>query len=149
MIISFCGHSDYTEKFSDEKKTIEILERKVRGTDVFFYLGGYGGFDNFAYNCAKKFKEKHGNARLFFITPYLISEKSDNRFCALSEKFDLVLYPELERVPRKYAISYRNRWIVEQSDIIIGYIIRKYGGAYNSYLYAMKKGKEIYNIADI
>ena len=142
MIIAFCGHATYIQNSEDEKKVLEILELRLGDAPSEFFLGEYGSFDRFAYNCAKKFKEKHSNTKLIFVTPYLRVEGKNDRF-------DGILYPELERIPPRYAISHRNRWIVEQADIIIAYVAHAYGGAYAMYRYAKHKGKEIYNIAEI
>ncbi len=144
MIIAFCGHSTYVRNFEDEKKVLEILEHRIGDTPSEFFLGEYGNFDHFAYICAKKYKETHPYVKLIFITPYL-TEKSLIQW--KKDRFDLVIYPELERIPPRYAISHRNRWIVEQADIIIAYIAHEYGGAYTMYRYAKRKGKEVYNIA--
>ncbi len=106
-----------------------------------FFLGGYGNFDKFAYDCAKKFKENHMGAKLIFITPYITVTKYKK------DCFDLIIYPELEKVPLRYAIVHRNKWMVDKADIVIANITHKYGGAYRMYQYAERKNKEIYNIA--
>lgn len=144
MIVAFCGHSTYVSNSEDEKKMLQILEQRIGNKPTEFFLGEYGNFDHFAYICAKKYKEKHPCVKLIFITPYL-TEKSSSIW--KKDRFDLVIYPELEHVPPRYAISHRNRWIVEQADIIIAYITHEYGGAYAMYRYAKRKEKEIYNLA--
>ena len=40
-------------------------------------------------------------------------------------------------------ITKRNQWIIDKCDVVIGYTIRDYGGAYKAIDYAKKKGKEI------
>lgn len=147
MIIGFCGHSDYKSNPEDEKKVLEILENMVGNIQSEFFLGEYGAFDSFAYDCAKKFKEKHPDTKLIFVTPYIIDEKRKKNLEYKIDRFDLIIYPELENIPPRYAISHRNRWIVEQADIIIAYITHKYGGAYTMYHYAKRKNMQIYNIA--
>lgn len=144
MKIAFCGHSGFIQNSCDERKALEILESKVKNEPCEFFLGEYGGFDSFAYSCANKFKSTHQNAKLIFITPYIHSNKL-NKY--ESNRFDLIIYPELESIPPKYAILHRNKWIVEQVDIIIAYITHDYGGAYKMYQLAKAKKKEIYNIA--
>lgn len=59
----------------------------------------------------------------------------------------MIIYPELDNVPLRFAISKRNKWMVEQADIVIAYITHTYGGAYATYRHAKKKNKEIYNIS--
>lgn len=144
MVIAFCGHSDYIRTHQDERLVLEILEKIVGNKPCEFFLGEYGNFDRFAYYCAKKFKHMHPNSRLILIIPY-INKKTD-----ISEQlFDECIYPQLEHVPPKYAISHRNRWIAEQADIIIAYITHEYGGAYAMYCHAKRKRKAIYNIAPL
>ena len=143
MVITFCGHSKYEGTAEDEIKILKLLNQKAGNSSVEFFLGGYGGFDWFAYRCAKKFQKEHEEAKVIWITPYLNSSLSDDK----KNRFDLIVYPELEKIPLKYAIVYRNRWMVEQADIVISYIINQYGGAYAMYQYAKRKNKEIYNIA--
>ena len=147
MVIAFCGHSKYIRRSEDEKKVLEILKNRVGDTKSEFFLGEYGNFDSFAYDCSKKFKKNHPDAKLVLITPYLAVESQKNQIDHNKDRFDLVIYPELENIPRRYAILHRNKWIVKQADIIIAYITHEYGGAYTTYRYAKRNHKEIYNIA--
>ena len=147
MIVAFSGHSQYIRNPLDEKRVLEILEQRVGNMPCDFFLGEYGKFDGFAYDCAKKMKEKNTQCRLVFVTPYLPVERS-NYALQHGKRFDCILFPEIERVPRKYAILYRNRYIVDNADILIAYVTHKYGGAYKMYQYARRKNKEIYNIAE-
>ena len=148
MIITFCGHSDYVEKEEDENKIIKLLEKKIKDSSCDFYLGEYGNFDKFCYTLAKRFKSEHLNSNLIFVTPYIDESYLKRRIGEEKSRFDSIIYPELENIPLKYAISYRNRWIAEKADFIIAFIKKKYGGAYAMYKYAERIGKEIYNIAE-
>ena len=51
----------------------------------------------------------------------------------------MIIYPELDNVPLRFAISKRNKWMVEQADIVIAYITHTYGGAYATYRHAKKE----------
>ena len=145
MIVAFCGHSEYMGTLEDEKNVLDFLECRVGDESVEFFLGEYGGFDRFAYNCARKYQKKHPVARLVFITPYL-SEGFLKKHIDSQHRFDDILYPNLETVLPRYAITYRNRWIVEQADLLISYVVLSYGGAYKMYRYAKQKNREIYNL---
>lgn len=60
------------------------------------------------------------------------------------------VYPNgLEVVPRRFAISHRNRWMVEQADIVVAYITHTWGGAVQAVDYAKRKHIEVVNLADI
>ena len=148
MVVAFCGHSSYTRQNEDKERILAILEKERRGEAVNFLLGEYGGFDRFAYECAKEFKAKHQNAKLIFVTPYHPSILGAERTAFLNKRFDEIVYHELENVPIRFAISHRNRKIIDKADIVIAYISHTYGGAYTMYKQAKSKGKLLYNIAD-
>lgn len=141
MIISFFGHSDYIESPDDEEKILSILCENVGDKRADLYLGNYGKFDRFARVCGEKYKKINPCTTLFFISPYINASYDKT-------EYDYSIYPELEKVPPRFAISRRNRWIVESSDIIIAYISRSFGGAYQAYRYAKRKKKKIFNIVD-
>ena len=148
MVVTFCGHSTYVKKLEDEEKVLSILENVLRNECAEFYLGEYGNFDSFAYGCSKKFKERHPTTKLIFITPYIGDHYQKNGAEYQADRFDLVLYPGIENVPPKYAITHRNSWMATQADIVIAYVTHKYGGAYTMYRYAKGKKKKVYNIAE-
>ena len=140
MIITFCGHSDYSGNEEDERKILDLLERKIGNEAAEIFLGGYGGFDEFAYRCCKKYKKDHSSVSLVFVTPYIKGLTLEKN----KKKYDLIIYPELEKIPPRFAISHRNRYMVERADIVVAMIEHCYGGAYNTYKYAERKGKEIF-----
>jgi uncharacterized phage-like protein YoqJ len=113
------------------------------------YLGGYGGFDSFAYTCCKKYQSTHRNITIWFITPYITESYQKNRLEHYSRMYDGIIYPEIENKPLKFAITYRNRWMVEKSDYVIAYVDHAFGGAYKTYRYAKTKGKRIINLASL
>ena len=147
MIVTFCGHARFSKSEEHEQQILAFLEEKIGDQPADMYLGGYGSFDSFAYSCTRKYKENHPDCKLVYITPYNSIEQQKKYNEYEKNRFDFVLYPELECVPPKYAISHRNRWISEKADIIIAYITHEYGGAYAMYLHAKRRNKLIFNIA--
>ena len=139
MVIAFCGHSDYRATLEDEQKICSILEEKVGNAPAELYFGGYGAFDSFALKCGKKFQKTHPNIKLVFITPYI------NRSAA-SELYDETLYPELENTPPRFAISHRNKWMIERADFVVAYIEHAFGGAFQTYRHARRKRKPVLNL---
>ena len=60
------------------------------------------------------------------------------------------IYPEgLEYTPRRFAISKRNQWMVQQSDYVIAYVEHSFGGAAQFTEYAQKKNRMVINLADL
>lgn len=147
MIITFCGHSDFVGNQEYEEKILSFLEENVGNSPAELFLGGYGAFDDFAYGCSKKYKHGHPNVSLVFVTPYITAEYQKNHLEYASTVYDSILYPDLENVPPRFAISRRNKYMAEKADILIAYIDRAYGGAYQTYKLAKGKGKRIFNLA--
>ena len=63
--------------------------------------------------------------------------------------YDSSIYPPIEKVPPKFAISKRNEWMITNSDLIIAYVNHNYGGAYKTLEIAKRRKKKIINIYDI
>lgn len=143
MKISFFGHRNFINDQNYEKRVLEILfeiENSNQGEQLELLLGGYGSFDKFALQCARKFKASVKNVTITLVTPYIIHGDT--------EEYDIVLYPSLENVPKKFAITHRNRRMVDISDLIIAFIDHKFGGAYDAVKYAKSKNKTIVNLSD-
>ena len=148
MTVMFCGHADFRGTAEQEQRLFALLEEVIGAETADLYLGGYGGFDGFAYACCKKFKERHPNASLVFVTPYMTQEYQQKHLMELQMKFDEILYPPLEGQPLRFAISYRNQYMVEKADYVIAYVDHDWGGAYTTYRYAKRKRKVIFNLAE-
>lgn len=146
MIITFFGHSGFIGTKEYEEKLLSFLEKNVGENPVQMYLGGYGGFDEFAYSCCKKYKENHPKASLIFVTPYITLEYQKNHLDRLKSLYDIILYPEIEDKPKRFAIYYRNKFMVESADFVITYVVHSYGGAYTAYKIAKRRGKNIFNL---
>ncbi len=140
MKITFCGHAHFYADEFFEKRVAMFLEEKIGDCSAEIFLGGYGGFDSFAYRICWKYKQTHPNVSIVLVIPYL-----DRNY--EKEKYDSVIYPELEKIPKRLAILYRNRWMVDQADILICYIDHSWGGAYKTYLYAKRKNILIMNLS--
>lgn len=149
MTVMFCGHANFISNEEDEREIISFLEETVGNDPAEFLFGGYGNFDEFSYLCGRKYKEKHPCVKLIFVTPYMTDEYQKNHLEHIKNKYDLIIYPEIENKPLKYAIVYRNQYMVDVSDVVIACVKHEYGGAYKTLKYAMKKNKRIKNIREI
>lgn len=147
MIITFCGHAQFHKTEEYEQKLLTFLQEKIGVQPPYMYLGGYGGFDNFAYDCCKKFKETHNNIPLIFVTPYLTVEYQKDHLNHQKTRYDVIIYPEIENKPPRYAITYRNKYMVEKADFVVAYMTHDWSGAYKTYQYANLKKKPIFNIS--
>ena len=146
MIVTFCGHSDFIPSEHHEKMILNFLEEKIGDQSAELYLGGYGNFDRFSLLCGKKFQSLHPDTKLVFISPYMPIDLEKNKLKQIEADYDEIIYPSLENVPKRVAISRRNRWMAEQADYVVAYVIRSFGGAYQTLQHAKKSHKEIFAV---
>ncbi len=136
MIVMFCGHKEISEPDKLRRWLEETVETLIqRGADT-FYLGGYGAFDRLAANVVWSKKRLYPSVQSVLVLPYL-----DRAVDATD--YDGTIYPPLENVPRRFAISRRNEWMVDHSDVVVAYVIHEWGGAATTLRYAKRKHKEI------
>jgi uncharacterized phage-like protein YoqJ len=149
-IITFCGHKNICNRQLILNKLIETLEPYFKGeTPLTFYCGGYGGFDSLASEAIDILRNKYTEVKTekIFVTPY-ITLAYQERMNDIKKFYDDVIYPPLENVPLRFAISHRNEWMVENSNVVIAYVKLSLGGAAKTLTYAKRKHKQIIYISD-
>ena len=60
---------------------------------------------------------------------------------------DTMLPEGIETVHPRFAISWRNKWMIKQSDYVVTYITHSWGGAAQFAELAERQGKVIINLA--
>ena len=111
------------------------------------YIGRNGEFDVYAASLIKRVQNELGKADNEFICvlPYV---GKDIQY--YENYYDSVIIPEcLAGAYPKSAITKRNRWMIERADLLVCYVKRATGGAYNSLKYAKRINKKIINLAEI
>lgn len=112
---------------------------------VEIFIGRNGEFDIYAASVIKKLQRALGKESLVLICvlPYPIKDLE-----YYDAYYDSVVIPdESEKSHPKSAISARNRWMVKQADMVICYVERQTGGAYEAIKYAKMLEKEVINLA--
>jgi len=95
-----------------------------------------------------EFHEKQ--CEVLLITPYITEshQKKLNEDPQIKALYDAIIYPPLESVPLRYAISRRNEWMIEQADLVIAFVTHTFGGAHKALSFAQRKKKKIINLSD-
>lgn len=142
MLCTFFGHRDTPD--SIRIPLTAVLEYLIQNTGVQeFYVGNQGNFDRLVYQALENLKPVYSQITYHVVLPYLPQKKQEPSFYSPER----TLFPEeLEQVPPRYAISRRNRWMVQKADFVVCYLSRNYGGAAQFVRYAGKKGKHIINL---
>ena len=134
-ICSFCGHRDADSSLRAQIKET-ITDIIVNEGITIFYSGGIGNFDMLCESVVRELKRTYP-LKLYLIMPYMTQKiNRDGKY--YMELYDDIIIPDLGEVHYKRAITERNKWIAEQSHIILCYIHRSSGGAYRMYQYAKK-----------
>lgn len=137
----FLGHRVVTEDINDRLK--EEIEKLITNENVTtFYVGHQGAFDGMVLTALKQMKDKYPQIVYSVVLAYLPTSADS----LLDEKN--TLYPEgIESVPKRFAISWRNDWLINHSDYVICYITHITGGAAKYVAKAKNKGKYIINLS--
>ena len=136
MKITFCGHKDIHDRDAVERWLYDVCRDLILQGAEEFYLGGFGGFDLLSAAVLRELKKTHLQIRLILVLPYLNSSMP-------TEGYDETVYPPLESVPKRFAISRRNEWMVQECDTIVAYVTHRWGGAAKTLEYAQRKKKRI------
>lgn len=141
MVVTFCGHSNLFGSEEISLKLEAVLRNLIAEGADSFLLGGYGDFDSMAALVVRKLKKEFPQIRAVLVIPYL-----DRKFN--TDLYDDSIYPPIENAPRKFAITRRNEWMVNRSDVVVSYVRYAWGGASTTLRYAERKKKRIISIAE-
>ena len=144
VVCSFFGHKDTpAEIYSRLFSVIEdlIVNRVVSN----FMVGNQGGFDSMVLRALRELKQQYPHMNYSVALAYMPSKRQEYELYDPTETF----LPEgIETVPKRFAISWRNKWMVRESNMVVCYITHSWGGAAQFVEYAQKQGKEIHNLAE-
>ena len=148
MRICFFGHREFYRTPQIEEELSLILRQITGKSDCEFFFGGYSGFDDLAYRCVNSISSPNKIKKLF-VTPYITEDYQKNVLTYKKYMYDGIIYPEIERTPYRYAISARNKWIIDNCDSVICYINHSYGGAFAAVKRAKNSKKTIINLGKL
>lgn len=142
MVVSFFGHKDTPNSVKP------LLEQTVQhliedNGEIAFLVGTHGAFDLMAQSVLKRAIEHYPRIACYIVLAYIPVGESGKQ-CKLP-----TLVPEgIENVPKKFAISYRNNYMVKECDTVICYITHDWGGAAQFVVKAESAGKVVINLAE-
>ena len=141
MTITFFGHKDTPKEIEPTLRTtlVDLIEN--HGATE-FYVGNNGNFDTMVRRQLEDLSHTYP-ITYSVVLAYLPTEK--NKYDDLTN----TIYPEgIETVPKRFAISYRNKWMVEQSDVVVTYVTHSFGGAWQFKAMALRQGKTVIELSE-
>ena len=139
MVCTFFGHKDTPKEIEPTLRStlIDLIENK--NVNV-FYVGNNGNFDTMVRRQLEDLSQTY-TITYHVVLAYLPTEK--NKYDNLTN----TNYPEgLETVPKRFAISWRNKWMIQQSDIVVTYVTHNFGGAAQFKEMAERLNKHVINL---
>lgn len=152
FIVSFFGHRYVTNFVEVECKLEKILEDLFRKqTMIELLVGRDGEFDQMVSSSIKRAKNQFCDSYCThtWVLPYPTAELRDNEDSFYDYYDSIEIASNLTGYTHpKAAFQARNRMMVDRSDLVVFYVEHQKGGAYQTYQYALKHGKQIINIAE-
>ena len=147
---TFFGHRTVRNGYTNSLiQQIELLICNC-GVDT-FYVGNQGDFDHMALCALRKIQRKYPGIHYFVVLAYMPGKKKKGReeYEECIQEHETIYLDGIEKVPRRFAISYRNKWMVLRSEYIISCVYFSSGGAAQFVNFAKNKGKKIISLADL
>lgn len=138
MTCTFFGHRNITVEI--EPILQSTLINLIENNDVkLFYVGNHGGFDIMVRRVLKKLSEQY-DISYYVVLAYMPGKKDEFSY----EDYSDTLMPDgIETVPKRFAISYRNKWMIDQSDYVVTYVTNRIASGAAQFKELAEKRKKI------
>jgi len=141
MTVTFFGHKDTPKNIEPTLRTtlVDLIENK---NATVFYIGNNGSFDTMIRRQLEALSQTYP-ITYSVVLAYLPTKKSEY------DDFTNTLLPEgIETIPKRFAISYRNKWMIEQADVVVTYVTHSFGGAAQFKEMAERQGKTVIELSE-
>lgn len=142
MTVTFFGHRDAPKEIAPTLRTtlINLIEQENARE---FYVGNNGNFDAMVRRQLEDLSKAY-EINFTVVLAYLPEDRREH------DNLVNTIYPEgIESVPKRFAISWRNKWMLRQADTVITYTTHPSSGAYEFEHLALKLGKRVINVANL
>ena len=134
-ICTFFGHRDCNR--NTEQPLRNVLVELIEQENVTrFYVGNQGDFDAAVRRVLIQLAKEYP---ICYDVVLAYMPKESNRLDGVP-----TLFPDgIETVPRRFAVCYRNQWMLERADYVVTFVEHSWGGAAKYKAMAEKKGKKV------
>lgn len=139
-ICTFFGHRDCPDSIKPKLREVLVNLIENCGVDT-FYVGRQGTFDAIVWSVLRELSASYPHI-CYAVVLAALPDKHDP--CDLP---DTMLPEGIEHIHPRFAVSWRNDWMLRQSDYVVTYITRTWGGAAGFAEKAAKQKKAVINLA--
>ena len=136
---TFFGHRDCPDSLKPRLQSVVIDLITNHDVDM-FYVGNQGGFDSLVRGILREITQEYPKAHYAVVLAYVPSGRS------AADTADTMLPEGIELVHPRYAISWRNNWMLQQADFVVAYVSHPWGGAAQYMKKAIRSGKTVINL---
>ena len=137
---TFFGHRDCPDAI--KPKLRQVLIDLIENHNVnMFYVGNQGRFDAIVRGLLRDLQHEYPQINYAVALAYMPGKQTE-----YDDYSDTMLPEGIESVHPRYAISWRNNWMLKQSNFVVTYITHSWGGAAQYVNRASKQGKKIVNL---
>ena len=120
---TFFGHRECPETIKPKLRQVLIDLIDNHNVDM-FYVGNQGQFDTLVRSVLRHLQHEYPHINYAVVLAYMPGKQTE-----YDDYSDTMLPEGIESVHPRYAISWRNNWMLKQSDYVVTYITHSWGGA--------------------
>ena len=140
---TFFGHRDCPDTITPKLRQVLIDLIENHHVDM-FYVGNQGQFDAYVRSELKRLKQEYPQINYAVVLAYMPGKQTD-----YDDYSDTVLPEGIESVHPRYAIFWRNNWMLKQAEYVVTYITHSWGGAAKYQEASTKLGKVVINLYNL
>jgi len=141
-VCTFFGHRDCPNTVKPKLRHVLVNLIEHHAVDL-FYVGKQGRFDAIVYALLKELQNTYPQIRYAVVLERMPQNHSKSDF---SDPSDTLLPEGAEAVHPRFALSWRNNWMLKQSDYVVTYITRPQDGAAQFAQKAKRQHKSVINL---
>ncbi len=141
-VCTFFGHRECPETIKPH--LLHTLRDLIvnHGVDL-FYVGNQGQFDAFVRSALRELAKQYPHIRYAVVLAYMPGTANE-----YGDHSNTMLPEGIEAVHPRYAISWRNNWMLQQSDYVVAYVTHTWGGTARFTGQAKRQRKEVIFLPD-
>ena len=138
-VCTFFGHRDCPETVKPHLRKVLVDLIVSKGVDT-FYVGNQGQFDAIVRSVLRELEQEYPEICYAVVLAYLPGKNG--------EYHSRTILPEgIEAVHPRYAIDWRNRWMLQRSQFVVTYLTHSWGGAARYVQKAKRAGKTVIHVS--
>lgn len=142
MTCTFFGHRTVSDDIEQSLRSTIINLIENNKVDL-FYVGNQGSFDSMVRHVLKELSNIY-QIKYYVVLAYMPEKRM---YYDTSDYSDTIILEGYEIIPKRFAIPYRNKWMISKSDYVVTYVTHDIGsGAAKFKSLAERCGKEVINL---